>query len=130
MYANAQSSFMEETTIAAASKFRLENSIMNKFTRLAAFVPAILLVAVLGCTATATRDSTGEYITDSWITTKVKAALVGDTQVKATEVNVETFRGVVQLSGFVSSATAMNQAVEVANSIEGVVSVENDMRIK
>ena len=49
---------------------------------------------------------------------------------KATEVNVETFRGTVQLSGFVSSETAMNQAVEVANSIEGVVSVKNDMRIK
>ena len=103
---------------------------MNKFTRLGAFFPAILLAAVLGCTATETRDSTGEYLSDSWITTKVKAALVGDTQVKATEVNVETFRGVVQLSGFVSSATAMNQAVEVANSIEGVLSVKNDMLIR
>lgn len=71
-----------------------------------------------------------EYVTDSWITTKVKAALVEDSQVKATEVNVETFKGVVQLSGFVSSNAAMQQAVRLARGIKGVTSVRNDMRIK
>ncbi|HET9404752.1 MAG TPA: BON domain-containing protein, partial [Burkholderiales bacterium] len=67
---------------------------------------------------------------DSWITTKVKSALAADKQVKATEVNVETFKGRVQLSGFVSSNAAMNQAVVVAQGIKGVTSVQNDMRIR
>ena len=103
---------------------------MNKLKRLAAFALAIVFVSVLGCAGSATQESTGEYVTDSWITTKVKAALVEDSLVKATEVNVETFKGVVQLSGFVSSNAAMNQAVRLANGIKGVTSVRNDMRVK
>ena len=66
----------------------------------------------------------------NWSPLKVKAALVGDPNVKATEVNVETFKGTVQLSGFVSSNNAMQQAVRVARGIQGVASVRNDMRIK
>jgi hyperosmotically inducible protein len=81
-------------------------------------------------TPAANQESAGEYMSDSWITTKVKAALVDDSTVRATEVNVETFKGVVQLSGFVSSGTAMAQAVRVAGGIKGVTSVKNDMRIK
>ena len=84
----------------------------------------------MGCAGTATRESTGEYVTDSWITTKVKTALVEDPRVKATEVNVETYRGTVQLSGFVSSDSAMNQALQVARGVKGVTGVKNDMRIK
>lgn len=91
---------------------------------------AILLLSIAGCAGTATRESTGEYIDDTWITTKVKAALVDDPVVKATEVNVETFKGVVQLSGFVSSRAAMDQAVLVAGNVDGVTSVRNDMQIK
>ena len=83
---------------------------MNKIKYLTHTLSAIVLISVMGCAATATRESTGEYVTDSWITTKVKAALVEDPQVKATEVNVETYKGTVQLSGFVSSDTAMNGA--------------------
>ena len=60
----------------------------------------------------------------------MKAALIDDPLVKAREVNVETFKGVVQLSGFVSSREAMNQAVRVTSGIKGVSSVKNDMRIK
>jgi osmotically-inducible protein OsmY len=97
---------------------------------LSAFFLAILCTLTLGCAGSPTQESTGEYLSDTWITTKVKAALVDDSIVKATEVNVETFKGVVQLSGFVSSDAAMDQAVVVARSIEGVTSVKNDMQIK
>jgi hyperosmotically inducible protein len=103
---------------------------MNTFRRLSALLPAIALLSVLGCASTRTQEDAGEYLSDSWITTKVKTALVGDSLVKATEVNVETFKGIVQLSGFVSSDQAMDQAVLVASNIEGVTSVKNDMRIK
>lgn len=103
---------------------------MNQIKRFSAVLLAALMLAVVGCAGTATHESTGEYVTDSWITTKVKAALVDSPVVKATEVNVETFKGEVQLSGFVSSQTAMNEAVRVARGIKGVTAVKNDMRIK
>ena len=102
--------------------------------KITSYLSALLLVMVgtlaIGCASTPTQESTGEYASDTWITTKVKAALVGDSVVKSTEVNVETFKGVVQLSGFVSSQDAMNQAVIVAGGIKGVTSVENGMKIK
>jgi len=103
---------------------------MNQLKRFAALIFAVVLVSVTGCAGDRTHESTGEYMSDTWITTKVKTALVDDPVVKAREVNVETFKGVVQLSGFVSSREAMGQAVRVTSSIEGVKSVKNDMRIK
>lgn len=103
---------------------------MNQLKRLSALFFAIVLTSALGCAGTATQESTGQYVDDTWITTKVKAALVDDPMVKATEVNVETFKGVVQLSGFVSSNSAMYQAVRLANGVRGVISVKNDMHIK
>ena len=103
---------------------------MKQFKRLSAVCIAIVLVSALGCAGSPTHESTGEYVTDSWITTKVKAALVDDPAVRATEVNVETFKGTVQLSGFVSSDVAMHQAVWVARGIKGVTLVKNDMRIR
>jgi len=103
---------------------------MKQFKRLSIIFLAIVFASVLGCAGSPTQESTGEYVSDSWITTKVKAALVDDQQVKATEVNVETFKGVVQLSGFVISQAAMNQAVYRARGIQGVTDVKNDMRIK
>ena len=103
---------------------------MNRLKRISAFFLAIAFASMLGCAGSATQESTGEYVTDTWITTKVKTALVDDPLVKATEVNVETFKGVVQLSGFVSSSAAMSQAVRVAGGIKGVSSVRNDMRVK
>ena len=103
---------------------------MNQLKRLSAILLAVVFASALGCAGSATQESTGEYITDSWITTKVKASLAEDRQVKATEVNVETFKGVVQLSGFVSSRAEMNQAVRIATGIKGVTSVRNDIRIK
>lgn len=103
---------------------------MNQIKRLSAFFVVIALASVLGCAGTATKSSTGEYITDSWITTKVKAALVEDPVVKATEVNVETFKGTVQLSGFVSNQAAVAQAAVVTRRIEGVTGVKNDIRLR
>ena len=103
---------------------------MNILKRVSAFLIAIAFLSALGCAGDRKHESTGEYVDDSWITTKVKAALVDDPLVKAREVNVETFKGVVQLSGFVTSREAMNQAVRVTSGIKGVSSVKNDMRIK
>lgn len=96
----------------------------------ASLLAVLLLTTVIGCAGSATQESTGEYIDDTWITTKVKASLVDDPTVKAREVNVETFKGVVQLSGFIESQEAMDRAVAVASSIQGVTSVRNDMTIK
>lgn len=104
---------------------------MNHFKTVCSAILAILLLTtVIGCAGSATQESTGEYIDDTWITTKVKASLVDDPDVKAREVNVETFKGVVQLSGFVESQEAMARAVEIAAGIEGVTSVRNNMTIK
>ena len=79
---------------------------------------------------TSKQESTVEYFDDTWITTKVKAALLDDPLVKSAEVNVETSKGTVQLSGFVSTSAQMEKAVEIARGIQGVTSVENDMQIK
>ena len=103
---------------------------MKHLKQVSAFFLAIAFVSILGCAGTEKRESTGEYVTDSWITTKVKAALVKDPVVKATEVNVETFKGTVQLSGFVSSDAARSQAVVVTRGIEGVTGIKNDIRLR
>jgi BON domain len=107
-----------------------EQIIMTQLKRLSAFLLALAFASVLGCAGSTTTESTGEYFDDTWITTKVKSALIEDPQVKSAEINVETFKGVVQLSGFVSSNAAMQQAVKVAKGVQGVSSVKNDMRIK
>jgi hyperosmotically inducible protein len=97
---------------------------------LSAVVLAVTLVTAAGCGSTAKQEGTGEYVDDSVITSKVKAAILGDPALKVAEINVETFKGVVQLSGFVSSQAAANRAVEVARGVAGVTAVKNDMRIK
>ena len=91
---------------------------------------AVSLMSVVGCASTAKHEGTGEYIDDSVITTKVKAAIFNEPTLKSTEINVETFKGVVQLSGFVSSQADINTAVDVARSVKGVVSVNNGMQVK
>jgi len=97
---------------------------------LSALFLAVMLVTAVGCASTSKQEGSGEYVDDSVITTKVKAAIFEDSTLKVAEVNVETFKGVVQLSGFVSSQTAMNKAVEVTRHVSGVKSVKNDMQIK
>lgn len=91
---------------------------------------AVTLVSVVGCASTSKQEGTGEYVDDSVITAKVKAAILDEPTLKVAEINVETFKGVVQLSGFVSSQAASVKAVEVARGIPGVKSVKNDMRMK
>jgi hyperosmotically inducible protein len=91
---------------------------------------AILLASVLGCAGTSTKEGTGEYFDDSVITTKVKAAIFNEPSLKSAEINVETFKGTVQLTGFVSSRADINRAAEVARGVAGVTSVRNDMRLK
>lgn len=95
----------------------------------AAFI-AVTLVSVVGCASTSKQEGTGEYIDDSVITSKVKAAVFNEPTLKSAEINVETFKGAVQLSGFVSSQAAVNKAAELARGVSGVRSVKNDMRIK
>lgn len=104
---------------------------MNTFTKLigSAFL-AITLITSVGCASGQKTSGTGEYIDDSVITMKVKAEIFNDPTLSSAEINVETFKGVVQLSGFVTSQQAANRAVEVARQVSGVTAVKNDMQIK
>jgi len=92
-------------------------------------VLTIVLASAWGCGSTATREGTGEYVDDSVITAKVKAAIFNDPTLKVNEINVETFKGTVQLSGFVRSQADTDKAVQVARGVAGVTSVKNDMQI-
>ena len=104
---------------------------MTNITRKLVYLVGILFVAIaLGCASTRTQEGTGEYVDDTVITSKVKGAILNEPTLKSAEINVETFKGVVQLSGFVSSQAAENKAVEVARTVAGVKSVKNDMRLK
>lgn len=94
------------------------------------FFLSILMISLLGCAPTAKQSGTGEYINDSVITTKIKTLIFNEPTLKSAEISVETFKGVVQLSGFVSSRASVNKAVEVARSVAGVKSVENDLIVR
>ena len=89
-----------------------------------------LILAFAGCASTRTSESTGGYIDDSVITTKVKAELVEDPVTKAYQINVKTFKGVVQLSGFVNTAEEKEKAGEIARKVKGVVDVKNNINVK
>lgn len=103
---------------------------MKLVNRFAAFAVAILLLSMAGCASTSKQEGTGEYIDDAVITTKVKAAILNEPGLRSPEINVETFKGTVQLSGFVGSLSEISKAVEVARSVKGVRSVKNDMHLK
>lgn len=96
----------------------------------AAFFMALTLLTAAGCASTQKSEGTGEYVDDSVITSKVKAEILHEPSLSSAEINVETFKGVVQLSGFVNSRDDINRAVAVAKSVSGVTSVKNDMRLK
>jgi len=108
----------------------MESLIMKCLKRFSTLFLIGLLVSAMGCASTAKQEGTGEYVDDSVITTKVKAAVFKEPTLKSAEINVETVKGVVQLSGFVSSQANINKAVEVARTVNGVKSVKNDMRVK
>ena len=95
----------------------------------AAFTAAVAITAV-GCSSNPTAKTAGEYVDDAVITSKVKAAFAADPTVKATEVNVETYKGDVQLSGFVAEPGDAQRAVEIARGVKGVTLVKNDIRVK
>lgn len=94
------------------------------------FLITLCLIFLVACTSNPRQQSAGEYIDDSVTTARVKAALVADNLPQAADVNVETYQGIVQLSGFVSSMEAQNDAVKVAKSVEGVKSVTNHMHVR
>jgi osmotically-inducible protein OsmY len=93
-------------------------------------VSIALAATTFGCAATRTHEASGQYVDDSVITTKVKAAIVGESTLKVSEINVETFKGVVQLSGFVSKADDIPTAVHLAQQVAGVTSVKNSLIVK
>lgn len=103
---------------------------MNRFTRSTVLLAALALTGLVGCASTQKHESTGQYMDDTAITTKVKAAIFNDPTLKSAEINVETFKGRVQLSGFVSSPSSIDRAVIAAQGVSGVTSVGNDMRLK
>ena len=103
---------------------------MKKLKYITALFFAVMLVSALGCASTSKQEGTGEFVDDTVITTKVKAAIFDESSLKSTEINVETFKGVVQLSGFVSSEANKDKAVELARGVNGVKSVKDDMRLK
>jgi osmotically-inducible protein OsmY len=102
----------------------------TSFKRISIAVGAVALSVLMGCASNAKTEGTGAYIDDTMITTKTKAAIFNDATLKSSEINVETFKGRVQLSGFVKSQADINHAVEVAKAVPGVTSVKNDMRLK
>lgn len=103
---------------------------INRRTMLRAAAAALFVPVIAACESTRSRESAGEYIDDATLTAKVKAALAENPDVKAMEVNVETHRGDVQLSGFVTTQAEINKAVQLARNVKGVRSVKNDIRIK
>ena len=104
---------------------------MRKRTRLVGYFVILMLIATFAaCASTPTRESTGEYIDDSVITTKVKYLLAADDFLKSFQISVETYKGTVQLSGFVGSEKAVDKAGEIARSVKGVTSVKNDLIVK
>lgn len=103
---------------------------MNIAQRFISIVAAALMVLMIGCAPTASRQGTGEYVDDALITSKVKAAFAADPTVKATEVQVETFKGTVQLSGFVGSRESAQRAVDIARQVKGVKEVRNNTMLK
>jgi osmotically-inducible protein OsmY len=105
--------------------------IMLKSSRIMGFMASLALIGALtGCAATPKHESTGEYVDDSVITTKVKAAIFSESSLKTLQINVKTYQGTVQLSGFVDSAQSVEKAGEVARNVKSVTTVKNDLLVK
>ena len=90
----------------------------------------MLIITFVACESKSKQESAGEYVDDSVITTKVKSLLAADDLLKSFQVSVETYKGTVQLSGFVASQQAVDKAGEIARSVKGVASVKNDLNVK
>jgi hyperosmotically inducible protein len=107
-----------------------QESKMKMFKHATPLLAVFAVAGMIGCASTSKSEGTGEYIDDTVITAKVKTAIFEQPGLKSAEINVETFKGVVQLSGFVSSQESANAAVATAKNVKGVSSVKNDMRVK
>ena len=94
------------------------------------WVLIVFVAALVACASTSKQSSTGEYVDDSVITTKVKSLLAEDDFLKSFQISVETYKGIVQLSGFVNSQQAVDKAVEITRGVKGVKSVKNDLIVK
>lgn len=103
---------------------------MNTRQSIPALLGTLMLAATVGCASTSMPDSAGEHVDDTALTANVKAAMVNQPELNASEINVETYQGTVQLSGFASSQADIDKAVAAARSINGVKSVTNDLRLK
>ena len=103
---------------------------MKTTTILSRIAAALAVATTLGCASTSNSAGTGEYMDDSVITAKVKSAILAEPGLRSAEINVETFKGAVQLSGFVKEQQDINAAVIVARNVKGVTTVKNDMRLK
>ncbi len=104
---------------------------MRKFNFMIVLLVNIVIAStIVGCAGGRTYESTGEYFDDTVLTSKVKASIVGDPKLKALQISVETFKGVVQLSGFVNSSAASARAVELARRVKGVKQVNNSLIVK
>ena len=90
----------------------------------------MLIATLVACASTSKQEGAGEYVDDSVITTKVKSLLASDDFLKSFEISVETYKGTVQLSGFVDSQKAVDKAGEIASSVKGVKSVKNNLNLK
>jgi hypothetical protein len=106
------------------------NTMNNSKKIISYFVLLMLIASFVACASTSKKESTGEYIDDSVITTKVKSLLAADDFLKSFRISVETYKGIVQMSGFVGSQEAVDKAGEIAHSVKGVKSVKNDLIIK
>lgn len=104
---------------------------MTMLKRLSAVFIVASMVSVLGCAATQSKPQTAEaYMGDAWVTTQVKTGILNEPSLKVTQINVETYQSVVQLSGFVDNAASQAKAVEIARAVKGVTAVKNDMRLR
>lgn len=103
---------------------------MKKNVFIGYLVMLMLLVTFAACASSPRQESTGDYVDDSVITTKVKSQLAADDFLKSFEISVETRKGVVQLSGWVSTQDAVNRAGQIARNVGGVKSVKNNLTVK
>lgn len=94
------------------------------------FVVLMLIATFVACASTSKQEGTGEYVDNSVVTTKIKSLLAGDDFLKSFEISVETYKGTVQLSGFVDSQSSVQRAGQIARSVEGVKSVRNNLKVK
>ena len=102
----------------------------NRNILIGCFMLLMLIGGLVACASTSKQSGAGEYVDDSVITTKVKSLLGADDFLKSFEISVETYKGIVQLSGFVDSQKAVDKAGEIARSVQGVKSVKNDLNVK